>query len=385
MIVGIIVAAVVLVALLVLAKAIRIAREYQRLVLFRLGRAVGTRGPGIIFLNPVTDRTVLVDLREQYLEVPHQTAITKDNAPISIDFIIFYKVVDPSLSVLAVGNFAGAALNVAATTLRSVVGDMPLDDVLSKREAMNALLRVRLDEVTERWGVKVTNVEVREVNPPPSVQEAMTRQMSAERTRRAQVTEAEGSKAAAILAAEGQKQSAVLSAEGQKQAAVLAADGERQAALLRAQGYASALNAIFGVARTLDENTLALQYLDTLRQIGTSPSTKFVVPMEVGSIVAGVRGLLANQAAGPALRPVPPLDSPGGDGAPGAVSPAAAEIEATRTAAAADPGLPEDLLAAVMEDSADHAGDTDSGPVPSPPAPAGAGSTTTTNGSDSQP
>jgi regulator of protease activity HflC (stomatin/prohibitin superfamily) len=295
MIIGIVVAAVVLVLLIVLAKSIRIAREYQRLVLFRLGRALGTRGPGLVFLNPATDRTVLVDLREQYLEVPHQTAITKDNASISIDFIIFYKVVDPSTSVLAVGNFAGAALNVAATTLRSVVGDMPLDDVLSKREEMNAQLRVRLDEVTERWGVKVTNVEVREVNPPPSVQEAMTRQMSAERTRRAQVTEAEGSKAAAILAAEGQKQAAVLSAEGQQQAAVLGADGERQAALLRAQGYASALDAIFAVAKTLDENTLALQYLDTLRQIGTSPSTKFVVPMEVGNLLGGVRGLLANQ------------------------------------------------------------------------------------------
>lgn len=299
MIIGIIVAVVVLVALITVAKSVKIAREYQRLVLFRLGRAIGTRGPGIVFLNPVTDRTTLVDLREQYLEVPHQTAITKDNAPISIDFIIFYKVIDPSLSVLAVGNFAGAALNVAATTLRSVVGDMPLDDVLSKREEMNAQLRVRLDEVTERWGVKVTNVEVREVNPPPSVQEAMTRQMSAERTRRAQVTEAEGQKAAAILAAEGQKQAAVLSAEGQKQAVVLSADGDRQAALLKAQGYSSALNAIFEVAKTLDENTLALQYLDTLRQIGTSPSTKFVVPMEVGNLVAGVRSLLQTQTPPP--------------------------------------------------------------------------------------
>ncbi len=312
MIVGIVVAVVVLVVLIAIAKAVKIAREYQRLVLFRLGRAVGTRGPGIVFLNPVTDRTTLVDLREQYLEVPHQTAITKDNAPISIDFIIFYKVIDPSLSVLAVGNFAGAALNVAATTLRSVVGDMPLDDVLSKREEMNAQLRVRLDEVTERWGVKVTNVEVREVNPPPSVQEAMTRQMSAERTRRAQVTEAEGSKAAAILAAEGQKQAAVLSAEGEKQAAVLAADGERQAALLRAQGYSSALEAIFQVARTLDENTLALQYLDTLRQIGRSSSTKFVVPMEVGNILAGVRNLVGNQVARPpAPAPEPAAGRPG--------------------------------------------------------------------------
>jgi regulator of protease activity HflC (stomatin/prohibitin superfamily) len=296
MIPGIIAAVVVLVLLLLIAKGVRIAREYQRLVLFRLGRAIGTRGPGLIFLNPATDRTTLVDLREQYLEVPHQTAITSDNAPISIDFIIFYKVVDPSLSVLAVGNFAGAALNVAATTLRSVVGDMPLDDVLSKREAMNAVLRTRLDEITERWGVKVTNVEVREVNPPPGVLEAMTRQMSAERTRRALVTEAEGQKAAAILGAEGQQKSKVLAAEGEKRANVLAAEGERQAAQLRAEGYAAALSAIYNVAHSLDENTLALQYLDTLKQIGLSPSTKFVVPMEVGNMLAGVRNMLAGAA-----------------------------------------------------------------------------------------
>jgi regulator of protease activity HflC (stomatin/prohibitin superfamily) len=234
-----------------------------------------------------------------------------------------------------------------------VVGDMPLDDVLSKREEMNAQLRVRLDEVTERWGVKVTNVEVREVNPPPSVQEAMTRQMSAERTRRAQVTEAEGSKSAAILAAEGQKQAAVLSAEGQRQAAVLGADGERQAALLRAQGYASALGAIFDVARTLDENTLALQYLDTLRQIGTSPSTKFVVPMEVGSLLSGVRGLLANQtpqaAAGhapaasarpPAADPaLAPAGDPVGDlaGSAGAEAGADVAVEAERAELAPSP------------------------------------------------
>ncbi len=313
MIVGIIVAVVVLVVLMLVAKGVRIAREYQRLVLFRLGRAIGTRGPGLVFLNPATDRTTLVDLREQYLEVPHQTAITGDNAPISIDFIIFYKVIDPSLSVLAVGNFAGAALNVAATTLRSVVGDMPLDDVLSKRESMNAVLRTRLDEVTERWGVKVTNVEVREVNPPPGVLEAMTRQMSAERTRRALVTEAEGQKAAAILGAEGQQAAKVLSAEGEKQAAVLSAEGERQSAQLRAEGYAAALGTIYEVARSLDENTLALQYLDTLKQIGLSPATKFVVPMEVGNMLAGVRNLLAGAAgAGQQAPPPEPLRTPNG-------------------------------------------------------------------------
>ena len=272
--------------------SVKIVREYQRVVLFRLGRAVGVKGPGLVFINPVTDRTRLVDLREQFLEIPYQTAITADNAPISIDFIIFYKVMDPNMSVLTVQNFAGAALNVAATTLRSVVGDMPLDDVLSKRENMNASLRVRLDEVTERWGVKVTSVEVREVNPPPGVLEAMTRQMSAERTRRAQVTEAEGQKSAAILASEGERQAAITLAEGKQQAAILAAEGERQSALLKAQGYAAGLETILQVAKTLDENTLTLQYLDTLKQVGSSPSTKLVVPMELGGLLKGLRGLI---------------------------------------------------------------------------------------------
>src|SRR5947207_4579523 len=221
----------------------------------------------------------MVDLREFYLEIPHQTAITEDNASISIDFIVFNKVLDARMSVVTVGNFAGAAQNIAATTLRSVVGDMALDDVLAKREQMNEVLRAKLDEVTERWGVKVTNVEIREIIPPPTVQEAMTRQMSAERTRRAVLTEAEGSKQAAITVAEGNKQAAILNAEG-----------DRQAAILRAEGFALALSKIFEIAKTLDSNTMSLQYLDALKQIGSSPSTKFVVPMELANLLSSVTG-----------------------------------------------------------------------------------------------
>ncbi|MDE3086753.1 MAG: SPFH/Band 7/PHB domain protein [Acidobacteriota bacterium] len=293
---GAVIGVAIVVALLLLfgfVRSVKVVREYQRIVLFRLGRAIGLRGPGLVFINPVTDRTTWVDLREQFLEIASQTAITKDNAPISIDFIIFYKVADPAMTVLQVQNFAAAAQNVAATTLRSVVGDMALDDVLSKREEMNASLRSRLDETTERWGVKVTNVEVREVNPPAGVQEAMTRQMSAERTRRAQVTEAEGQKQAAITVAEGQKQAAILAAEGAQQAAVLAAEGERQAAVLRAEGLAAGLGKILVVAKDLDETTMQLQYLDTLKQVGASPSTKVVVPMEVGGVLKGIRDVLS--------------------------------------------------------------------------------------------
>jgi regulator of protease activity HflC (stomatin/prohibitin superfamily) len=189
-------------------------------------------------------------------------------------------VVDPSMSVLQVQNFAAAAQNVAATTLRSVVGDMVLDDILSKREEMNAALRVRLDEVTERWGVKVTTVEVREINPPGGVLEAMTRQMSAERTRRAVITEAQG-----------QKQSAITLAEGTKQATILGAEGERQSAILRAEGLAAGLDKIFTVGRGLDRNTMQLQYLEVLKQVGASASTKIVVPMDLlGGVVTALNG-----------------------------------------------------------------------------------------------
>jgi regulator of protease activity HflC (stomatin/prohibitin superfamily) len=291
-------AAVVVFAIVaLLASAIRIVREYQRLVVFRLGRVLATKGPGLVLLIPFVDKAVGVDLREFFLEIPHQTAITEDNASISIDFIVFLKVVDPQMSTLAVGNFAGAAKNIAATTLRSVVGDMSLDDVLAKREQINAILRVKLDEVTERWGVKVTNVEIREIVPPPAVQEAMTRQMSAERTRRAVVTEAEGAKQAAVTVAEGNKAAAVLNAEGQKQAAILSAEGDRQAAILRAEGFSLALDKINEVANVVATNTMSLQYLETLKQIGSSPSSKIVVPMELAGLAAGVVAL-AEQASG---------------------------------------------------------------------------------------
>jgi regulator of protease activity HflC (stomatin/prohibitin superfamily) len=270
----------VIVLLVLLANAIRIVPEYQRLVVFRLGRCIGARGPGLVLLIPVIDRAVKVDLREQVREIPHQTSITKDNAPISVDFLWYYKVLDPTESILQVGNFEAAAQGMATTTLRAVVGGMALDEVLSEREHINSMLRTRLDEVTERWGVKVTNVEIREIIPPREVQDAMNRQMSAERIRRAVVTESTGTREAAVNVADGEKQSAILRAEGDKQANILKAEGERQAQLLRAEGFANALEKIFAVAQTIDPKTMTLQYFETLKTIGTSPATKYIFPME---------------------------------------------------------------------------------------------------------
>jgi regulator of protease activity HflC (stomatin/prohibitin superfamily) len=276
---------VVLVGFLIVAQAIRIVPEYQRLVVFRLGRCVGQKGPGLVLLIPIVDRAVRVDLREQVREIPHQTAITKDNASISVDFIWYYKILDAVESVLQVQNFEAAAQGMATTTLRAVIGGIPLDDALSEREHINSMLRTRLDEVTERWGVKVTNVEIREIIPPREIQEAMNRQMSAERIRRAVVTESTGTREAAVNVAEGEKQAAILRAEGSKQSAILEAEGQQQAQQLKAQGFAKALEEIFAAAKTIDQKTMTLQYFDTLKSLGQGQSTKYIFPMEFTSMI----------------------------------------------------------------------------------------------------
>ena len=274
-----VVSILVLFLIVVLSLAIKIVREYQRLVVFRLGKCVGQRGPGLVLLIPFIENASWVDLREQFLEVPHQTTITKDNANISVDFLIYWKVVDPVASVVQVGNFAGASQGIATTTLRAVIGDIMLDDVLAQREHINTVLRTKLDEVTERWGNKVTAVEIREILPPREIQEAMTRQMSAERTRRAVVTEAEGKKQATVTVAEGDKQSAILRAEGGKQAQILAAEG-----------YAEALTTVFNSARGIDSKTMSLQYLEALKALGAGPATKFIFPMEFTNLLRPLIG-----------------------------------------------------------------------------------------------
>jgi regulator of protease activity HflC (stomatin/prohibitin superfamily) len=272
-----------LIFLLVFFAAIKIVNQYERLLVFTLGRTSPqeVKGPGWVFVVPIIQRGVRVDLREQYIEVPSQTNITKDNAPISIDFLIYWRIVEPYKSVVEVQDFNGALQNIATTTLRAVIGDILLDDVLSKREQINEVLRVKLDEVTGRWGGKVTTVEIREITPPREVQDAMNRQLSAERTRRAVITESEGN-----------RQSAINVAEGAKQAEILRAEGDRQAAILRAEGFGLALERIFQSASQVDQKTMALQYLEAFKALGASPSTKYILPLEVTQLADSFRGFL---------------------------------------------------------------------------------------------
>jgi regulator of protease activity HflC (stomatin/prohibitin superfamily) len=254
-------------------------KDYERIARFRFGRFEGMKGPGVVFALPVIHAKVWVDTRTEVLDIPRQTNITKDNAPIDIDFLVYMRVDvnEAEKAVLEVADYHSAVVGLATTTLRAVVGDIPLDDVLSQRDRINELIRTRLDQETGRWGIKVTNVEIRELIPPVAIQDAMNRQMSAERVRRSVVLEAEGT-----------RQSNVTVAEGEKQAAILRAEGDKQAAILRAEGFSEALTRIFSAAKGIDEKTMTLQYFETLKALGESPASKFVFPLEFTRLLEGL-------------------------------------------------------------------------------------------------
>jgi len=261
---------------------INFIRDYERLARFKFGRFQGMLGPGVVFAIPIVHSIRKIDTRIEVVDIPRQTNITRDNAPIVIDFLVYMRVdIDQAqLAVLEVGNYRSAVIGLATTTLRAVIGDIPLDDVLSQRERINEAIRTRLDSETARWGIKVTNVEIREIEPPPDIQESMNRQMTAERVRRAVVTEAEGTRESSITVAEGARQATILAAEGDRQAAILAAEGARQASILRAEGFAEALNTIYVVAQNVDQKTMSLQYFEALKSLGEGDSSKIIFPME---------------------------------------------------------------------------------------------------------
>ena len=265
----------------------RVVNQYERMVILRFGNLIGVRGPGIRLVLPFIDRPIKVDVREQVDRVPTQKYITADNVVVDMDFVIYYRVLEDQVdrAVLEIENFRLATINLSFATLRAVIGATTLSEALSEREKIRDQLQTRMDEVTGRWGVKVSQVEINEIDPPPGVKAAMEREKSAAAIKTAEITESEGSRQAAINRAEGEKQAAILRAEGSRQSEILTAEGDQQAAILRAEGFSTALTRINSVAQTADARTMSLQYFETLKDLGGSPATKFIFPMEFTSML----------------------------------------------------------------------------------------------------
>jgi len=268
----------VLIALIMVARSARIVAQYEKGMVMRLGKYRATVSSGLTFLVPMIESLIKVDMRERVIKVEPQEVITKDNVMVTVDAVIYYRIIDPVKSTFEVQNFAYAATTLAQTNLRNLIGDKSLDETLTARDLINSNLRTVLDEATNTWGVKVTRVEVQKIDPPADITEAMSRQMKAERDKRAQ-----------ILEAEGIKQSQILQAEGMKQASILKADGDAQARILRATAEARAIEVTSQAAESyFKERAEVRQRLDVLRDI-LSQQTKFVVPS--GSDLLNILGL----------------------------------------------------------------------------------------------
>ncbi len=276
-----------------MASGIVVVKQFERLVVLRWGQFVGTRGPGFRFLIPIVYSGRVVDTREQVERVPTQKYITKDNVVVDMDFVLYYRVVpdEAERSVLEVSDHRLAVRNLAVAELRSIIGNITLAEALSERESLQNQLQGSLDQTTGRWGVKVQVVAINEIDPPAGVKGAMEREKSAAAIKTADITESEGQRQSQINRAEGEKQAAILSAEGNRQAEILSAEGDRQAAILRAEGFSTALDRINQVANTVDARTMSLQYFDTLKELGSSPATKFIFPMEFTSMLRPFMGL----------------------------------------------------------------------------------------------
>jgi regulator of protease activity HflC (stomatin/prohibitin superfamily) len=299
------IAAIVVVAvlLILLVRTVRIVPQARAGVVERLGRYVRTQGPGVAILLPFVDRMrPLIDLREQVVSFPPQPVITSDNLTVAIDSVIYFQVTDPRAATYEIQNYIQAVEQLTITTLRNVVGALNLEETLTSRDSINTQLRGVLDEATGPWGIRVARVEIKAIDPPPSIQDAMEAQMRADRNKRAVILQAEGQresaiktaegqKAAQILSAEGQKQSAILSAEADRQARILRAEGERAARYLAAQGQAKAIETTFGAihAAKPDPALLAYQYLQMLPQLAQGDANKmWIVPSEFSKALEGL-------------------------------------------------------------------------------------------------
>jgi regulator of protease activity HflC (stomatin/prohibitin superfamily) len=301
--------ALVLVALVVVlvVKSIQIIPQATAAVIERLGRFQATADPGLVFLVPFVDRVrERVDLREQVVSFPPQPVITQDNLTVNIDTVVYYQVTDPKAAVYEISNYIVGVEQITTTTLRNVVGGLSLEQTLTSRDQINTVLRGELDEATGRWGIRVARVEIKAIDPPPSIQESMERQMKADREKRAMILTAEGQRESAIRSAEGQKQSQILTAEGAKQAAILQAEAERQSTILRAQGdraaryleaqgEAAAIEKVFAAIKAgrPTPELLAYKYLETLPEMAQGEANKvWMVPSDFGKALEGFTRML---------------------------------------------------------------------------------------------
>ena len=275
----------------------RVVNQYERMVLLRFGSLIGVKGPGIRVVIPFIDRPIKVDIREQVDRVPTQKYITSDNVVVDMDFVIYYRVLEDQVAkaILEIENYRVATINLSFATLRAVIGSTTLSEALTEREKIRDQVQTRMDEVTGRWGIKVSQLEINEIDPPPGVKAAMEREKSAEAIKTADITESEGARQSAINRAEGEKQAAILTAEGSRQAEILTAEGDQQAAILRAEGFSTALERINSVAQNADARTMSLQYFETLKALGGSPATKFIFPMEFTSMLQSFMSSVAQR------------------------------------------------------------------------------------------
>ena len=275
----------VLAIVFIFAKGVVIVQPYEQALQIRLGKYIGRLNPGFRWVIPFITEIIKVDLRTQVMDVPKQEVITKDNSPTNVDAIVYVKVIDPEKSYFEVSNYRMATVALAQTSLRGIIGDLELDEVLYNRELINNKLRDILDRETDQWGVKVERVEIKEVDPIGAVKQAMTEQTAAERERRAAILRADGEKRSAILTAEGKRQSMILEAEGDRQSKILRAEGDRKSKILQSQGEAQALRILSLGSRPLDKKAITVLSLNALQQMADGQATKIIFPFEVSSLI----------------------------------------------------------------------------------------------------
>jgi regulator of protease activity HflC (stomatin/prohibitin superfamily) len=288
---------ILIAVMILLASSMKIVQPYQQGLLIVLGSFRRVLNPGMNFVPPMISEVRRIDLRTQVLDVPRQEVITKDNSPTNVDAVIYIKVIDPKKSFFEVTDYHIATLALAQTTLRSIIGDMELDEVLYNRDRINLRLRDVLDEATDKWGVKVDAVEIREVDPVGPVKAAMEEQTSAERQRRAAILRADGEKRSAILVAEGQKRSRILQAEGLRQAKILESDGQRLSIILEGQGEAQKLRILALGAAALDTKALSVLSMDTVKEMSRGQATKIIFPFEISKMIEGISSYLGAATA----------------------------------------------------------------------------------------